>query len=329
MAFVRRTTLAGLSWLALMGAAQAEAPRFTFPADCELGRTCFVQNHVDHDPSPEARDFACGTLTYDGHNGTDIRVPTLRAQQAGVDVLAAADGRVARRRDGVPDVSVRTAGRAAVQGAECGNGVVIDHGNGWETQYCHMAQGSLRVRPGDPVKAGQPLGRIGLSGLTEYPHLHFTARLQGQIVDPFAFEAPPGTCSAGKSLWDKIPPALAYQPGAVLNAGFAPGPVTMEAIESGDAALATPGPDSPALVAYVRAIGLKAGDVQKLTLTDPAGRVLAESPGQALDRPKAQVMLFTGVRKPAAGWASGRYRARYTVLRGEKIVLEKDLELTM
>ena len=52
-----------------------------------------------------------------------------------------------------------------------------------------MANGSLQVKPGDLVRAGQPLGHVGLSGLTEYPHLHFTIRHQGKIADPFAYGA--------------------------------------------------------------------------------------------------------------------------------------------
>jgi hypothetical protein len=72
-------------WLALAGAALAETaaadpPRLQVPVACEVGRTCFIQNYLDQDPSPESKDFACGTLTYDGHNGTDFRVPTLKSQ---------------------------------------------------------------------------------------------------------------------------------------------------------------------------------------------------------------------------------------------------------
>ena len=324
-----RLALAGLSCCAV-AQASADALRLKFPVACQLGQTCFIQNHVDHDASPGAQDFACGTLTYDGHDGTDIRVPTLRAQRAGVDVLAAASGRVARARDGVPDISVRAGREAAVKGAECGNGLIIEHQDGWETQYCHLAQGSLRLRTGDKVTAGQPIASIGLSGLTEYPHLHFTVRQRGRVVDPFAFETAVGVCNGGTSIWDgEVHPALSYQPGAVLNAGFAAGPVTMEAIEAGEPRLATPGPDSPALVFYVRSIGLKAGDVQRLTLTGPDGRLLAENQGEALDRPKAQAMRYAGVRRPATGWAPGRYQAKFALVRAGKVVLERDLELAM
>ena len=113
-------------------------------------------------------------------------------------VVAAADGKVLRVRDGVEDVSITGRGRESVANSECGNGVVVEHGNGWETQYCHMAKGSLSVKPGDTVKAGDRLGRIGLSGMTEFPHLHFTLRKDGKVVDPFAHGAPAKSCGGGR-----------------------------------------------------------------------------------------------------------------------------------
>ncbi len=82
-----------------------------------------------------------------------------------MDVLASASGRVVRMRDGVPDGAFGKSAREAVRDIECGNGVVIEHPGGWETQYCHMANGSLAVKPGDDVAQGRRLGRIGLSGL--------------------------------------------------------------------------------------------------------------------------------------------------------------------
>jgi hypothetical protein len=115
----------------------------------------------------------------------------------------------------------------------------------------------------------------------------------------------------------------------VLNAGFAPGPVTMEAIESGAARAASVTPAAPALVAYVRAIGLKAGDVQRLTLTAPDGTVLAENEAPPLDRDKAQWMMFAGLRRPAAGWRPGLYRAAYSVERAGKPALRHEFTLEL
>lgn len=314
----------GLVLAALPLTAPAQEIAFRLPVACEIGRTCFIQHYVDSDPSSAVQDYQCGTLSYDGHNGTDIRVPTTAAQKAGVDVLAAADGRVLRIRDGMEDVSVADGGRESVENTECGNGLVIEHQAGWETQYCHMAKGSLAVKPGDRVRAGDRLGRIGLSGLTEFPHLHFTVRKDGKVVDPFAHGAPEKSCGGGASLWEaSLRGVLAYQAGSVLNKGFAPGPVTMEGIESGEAERTVPTTQSPALVAYVRAIGLKGGDVQILTLFDTDGRSIAQNRAPPLDRAKAQWMMFAGIRQPAGGFRPGLYRAIYRLERGGKPVIEQ------
>jgi hypothetical protein len=299
------------------------------PVDCVIGTTCFVQHYVDEDPSDGARDYRCGTLTYDGHDGTDFRVPTLAAQKAGVDVLAAARGRVLRIRDGQKDGALARSGQEAVGGAECGNGVVIAHEGGFETQYCHLAEGSVAVHPGDPVEAGQRIGRIGQSGLAEFPHLHLTLRKGGMPVDPFRGRAT-AACGGDLAYWDgAVRQALGYSQGSVINRGFATGPVTMAEIEAGAAGAREPGADAPALVAFVRAIGLRQGDVQVLTLTAPDGKVLAENRAEPLDRNKAQWMMFSGVRRPAEGWPAGAFTAHYRVLRAGQPALESAFSIDL
>ena len=54
-----------------------------------------------------------------------------------------------------------------------GNYVLIDHGNREYSLYAHMQPGSVHVRPGDSVAAGTLLGRLGSSGNSTEPHLHF------------------------------------------------------------------------------------------------------------------------------------------------------------
>src|SRR5215831_9272833 len=85
-----------------VGAENTGAPQFALPIDCQIGKTCIVQNYVDHEPGPAARDYRCGSLTYDGHKGTDIRIPDRSLFERGVAVLAAASGRVRALRDGMP-----------------------------------------------------------------------------------------------------------------------------------------------------------------------------------------------------------------------------------
>ncbi|WP_407520762.1 M23 family metallopeptidase [Methylobacterium oryzisoli] len=319
------TLLLALSWCP--AAALAEPFRLRLPLACEPGRTCFVQHYVDHDPSAGARDHTCGSRTYDGHDGTDFRLATraLAAREPGT-VLAAAGGRVLRTRNDAEDRSLREVGRAAVAGRECGNGLVIAHPDGYETQYCHLAKGSVRVRPGETVTAGQPIAQVGFSGATEFPHLHLTLRRHGTVVDPFA----PGLAADGcrpeaataETVWEEpVRAALAYQAGAVLTAGFADGPVTQDAVES--EATRRPGRDAAALVAFVHAIGLDTGDVQRLTVTGPDGRVLAENQAAPLLRPRAESLLFAGRRRPPDGWASGPYTATFRVMRAGAVAIER------
>lgn len=303
--------------------AAEDAPKLAFPLACEIGRTCAVQSYVDRDPGPGVLDYHCGHRTYQAHDGVDIRLLDMAQQARGVDVLAAAAGRVARLRDGVADVSIRAAGAPSVKGQECGNGVVIDHGGGWETQYCHLARGSLKVKVGDTVAAGQPIAHVGLSGDTEFPHLHITVRHAGQIVDPFApGPVAAGACGAQAGLWTpQAGKALAYRSGVVLNIGFGTAVNPMEAVENHT--VATPTAAAPAVVAYARLIGLEAGDVVRLRLLGPDGGVLAEAAQPPLDHDKAQWLSQVGRKKPAQGWPPGPYTGEVSVQRGGAVVLKQ------
>lgn len=312
-------------------ATSVDGPRLAFPVACEIGKTCEVQNFVDRDPGPGTKDYRCGAQTYQDHGGVDIRLHDMEAQAAGANVLAAAPGRVARLRDGVADISVKAPGAPPLNGQDCGNGVVIDHGDGWETQYCHLAKGSVMVKQGDQVATGQPIARIGMSGNTEYPHLHITVRKDGVMVDPFAPAMAAAACAiggAGDGLWTpQAAKVMAYKPGAVLNAGFAAGPLTMEAIEAGR--ISAPTGQSSMLIAYVRAINLQGGDIQKLVIKTPDGALLTEAAQPGLDRAKAQFMFFTGKRTPAGGWRPGAYSATYSVQRNGKDVITQSFAITL
>jgi len=299
-------------------AAAAGAPRLGLPVACDMSRDCFVQNYVDQDPGPGAQDYTCGPLTYDGHDGTDIRVRSESEFHSGVAVLAAADGVVRAVRDSMPDISFRDRAAAALQGLEAGNGVVLDHGDGWRTQYSHLRRGSIAVTPGQRVAAGTPLGLVGLSGMTEFPHLHFSVRHRGVTLDPFTGRPPGSGCAAGDrddALWDRAArDALAYRAGGLLAAGFATQAPTLEAALDG-AYDAPPRRAAPALVFWAAAWGLRAGDRETLRLTAPDGSVLAETSTE-MPGDKAQWIRFAGHRLRQGAWPPGRYRGEYRVLRG-------------
>jgi murein DD-endopeptidase MepM/ murein hydrolase activator NlpD len=113
------------------------------------------------------------------HSGIDIGAP------AGTPVHAPADAVVA-------DV-----GRYYF----CGKTLTLDMGEGLYSVYCHLSK--IKVKPGQRVKQGQLVGKIGATGRTTGPNLHWTVRLNGAAVDPGVFlganapsPAQPATASA-------------------------------------------------------------------------------------------------------------------------------------
>ena len=322
-----------LALLPALAMAQGELS-LALPIDCEIGKTCIVQNYVDHDPGPGARDYRCGWLTYDGHKGTDIRVTATAMFRQGVAVLAAAPGRVRALREGMQDASMRTLGKAAIAGREAGNSVVIEHGEGWETQYAHLRQGSVTVRAGERVAAGQKLGLVGLSGNTEFPHLHVEVRHHGKSVDPFLGLGSVTACRSGDSpLWQQPSlDALAYLPTGVLEAGIAGAPPAIGAGNVDRNQSETFTSVAGAAVFWVQIYGAQANDLEEFRLLAPDGRVLAERKGR-IARNRAQWLAYVGVRRRGADWPAGTYRGEYALYRGPRqeeklIAFEREVKLT-
>ena len=320
-----RTAVAVLLGGVLVGAAArgADALELGLPIDCTVGTSCFIQKYPDAEPGPAARDYACGRLVGDGHKGTDIRITGLQAMARGVAVRAATAGTVRAVRDGMADVDVRQAGRQAVRQRECGNAVVLSHRDGWETQYCHMRKGSVAVRSGQLVAAGVQLGLVGLSGLTQYPHLHFEVRRGEQVVDPFVGLTGSQGCGATRRpLWSKAAAAmLGYRPSGLLLAGFHSGPVTLDGIERGDYRSENLPAAAPALVYWVRISGLLAGDVSVLRLRGPSGKPLASDQSEPAAAAKLQWMVFIGLKRPGTAWPAGAYGGGFELWRDGRLVL--------
>jgi len=104
-----------------------------------------------HDPMTGSEDF---------HAGLDI------AGEKGQPIYATASGRISQ---------------AGYQGAY-GNLVVVDHGFGLETKYGHLS--SFSVKPGQTVKRGDVIGRLGATGRATGNHLHYEVRANGRLLNP-------------------------------------------------------------------------------------------------------------------------------------------------
>jgi murein DD-endopeptidase MepM/ murein hydrolase activator NlpD len=116
----------------------------------------------------------------DLNSGFGVRIdPFLRtpAMHTGVDF---------RGNVGDP-VYATAAGRVVQAGWNSGYGrmVEIDHGNGLSTRYAHLSV--IEVEEGETVRVGQVVGRVGSTGRSTGPHLHYETRVEGEPVDPQKF----------------------------------------------------------------------------------------------------------------------------------------------
>ena len=297
-------------------------PKLGLPIDCTLGDDCFLLNHVDHDPGPGVEDFTCGPASYDGHDGTDFAVPSYAAMRAGVAVLAAAPGVVRATRDGMPDLGLQDTPAEVLDGQECGNGVLIDHGDGWETQYCHLANGSVVVETGDHVGRGAEIGLVGLSGFTEFPHVHLSVRKDGVEIDPFETDGA-RVCGAddgpGDDLWLEPP---GHQPGGIVAAGVFDAVPDYEAVKQGETHRAVLPADAPGLVGWALVHGGRVGDVVEITLRAPDGQIYHRHRA-TLEKDQVLLMRAAGRKRPDGGWATGDWQVTTRLIRADAVLDER------
>lgn len=306
--------------------ASAQPFQLALPVDCRAADHCFVMLYPDRDPSPKAIDFNCGRLTYDGHKGTDFAIPDAGTMARGIPVVASAPGQVLRVRDGLPDRRQNAERSPELQGQECGNGVVVDHGDGWTTQYCHLRQGSIAVEPGDRLTTGDPIGLVGQSGLASFPHVHLQVAHNNRIVDPFVGLNGPSGCQAGnrQPLWAE---PLPYQPTGEIRAGFAMREPSLGELWDGQYSQTELPRNSPALLFWVHAFGVQTGDVEAIELRDPQGEVVAQD-RQPIAQSRRVWLRYTG-KRASQPLTPGRWQGRYSLERNGQVLIDVEREVLL
>lgn len=173
------------------GGGPAEGTQLLSPLSGTLNHTFFYLNYVDEDAGTGIQDYTCGPKTYDGHQGTDITLPSFAVMDSGVAVRAVAAGEVVATHDGEFDRQ-----KAWIPGAVW-NFVAIRHADGIVTIYGHLKQNSVSVSVGQFVQVGTLLGEVGSSGFSDIPHLHLEVHDEnGAVIDPWR-----GPCGASQSRW--------------------------------------------------------------------------------------------------------------------------------
>ena len=109
----------------------------------------------------------------EGHGGIDIVREGYRLD----NITAHSDGTVVQV---INNVNVTTPNEPT----NPGNMVRIDHGNGYQTRYLHLAYNSIKLRVGDRVREGQVIGFMGNTGNAFGAHLHFEVLKDGNRIDP-------------------------------------------------------------------------------------------------------------------------------------------------
>lgn len=141
-----------------------------------------ISNYVDHGLT-DVIDYHCGNRSYEGHMGTDIYTWPFSWKQMDdeqADIVAAEAGEILFKSDGYYDQS------CAMNGGNW-NAVYILHNDGSIAWYGHMKTNSLTTKNvGDMVTKGEFLGKVGSSGNSTGPHLHFEVYdADNNLIDPF------------------------------------------------------------------------------------------------------------------------------------------------
>lgn len=311
-------TLGAILFALLPGAAHGEPPTLDLPLDCLTGTDCFIQKYVDHAPSGAYRDYRCGSLSDDGHKGTDFRLRDFKMMERGISVRAAAQGTVVHTRDGMPDVHAGLVGKDAVFDRGLGNAVVIDHGGDWRSIYGHLRRGGVSVTKGQRVASGDTIGMVGLSGLTEFPHVHFQVTHRGMPVDPFTgmsvkSDSKSDACGTftGLSLWRKSAlDALTYRRTFLLHAGFSDKAMKRAALQYGLYDRNTFPTTARNLLFGVFFAGVRAGDVYRLRFFDPGGSMIFDKTG-AFQKHSGVRFMTGGKTSRTQPWTTGLYQAKF------------------
>ncbi len=314
------------SWLVIiLSTGNSYAIDIVMPVACNYGKDCFISNYFDHDAAVDSfKDHSCGLMSQDGYKSTDFILKNMAQMKEGVNVLAGDSGIIKSVRNDVADVNVDLSGTEAVRGYECGNGLLIEHKRGYETQYCHLKKDSINVKRGDKVEKGQIIGQVGLSGLTSFPYLEFTVRMNGKALDPFTGEDP----VSGKAevacdsldiypLWDKVTEKLlSYITTAQLSSGFSSKVPNAQGAREGRYTATSIDNNTKLLSFWIDILGAVKGDKLKMSIISTGGEeIYSNTKTFTSDKRHLFQLIGTKLDDNKKVWPNGTYIGKAKLFR--------------
>lgn len=302
----RRAPRTGLAVAAMAGLAALAAACDPGPPDPTLFHTPIEgDNYADwfYGPLPnhvatagQAEDYQCGTKAIDYRKATAFLIPSLRAMDQGVNVLAAYQGEVVESVDEYEDRNL------SYEYNLPGNRVRIAHPDGLLSEYRNLRQGANTVEVGDRVETGQVIGQAGSSGDSNWPRVGFVAIDQdGEIFDPWA-----GPCALTESLWaDQHDYPIAF---TVIDKGTTDQDPTLATVASRPPDVTTFQYDQD-ITFWVHALNRPAG-FYMLHLIGPEGAT--DSLAFAYPSAHPANTLFGGLIRVPAGQPAGDWALQYS-----------------
>ena len=161
--------------------------KFVVPIGGTPGVDWAITAYTDQDPDPDnASDYRGRQYTFEGADSVYFALDGYGSMDRGIDAYAAAPGTVVETHDGEFDRH-----HAPVSPSVPDNYVLVDHGDGWQSRYGGLKNGSVAVSPGQAVAAGQKVGLVGgsggrVAGFYQFgPYLDFKVTHEGQWVETF------------------------------------------------------------------------------------------------------------------------------------------------
>jgi hypothetical protein len=316
-------------WVGLMAvfaasysfAADAVPAQLQWPLSCSAGRDCFIKAYPDvtawTDPSKPV-DYRCGGRTEPGLAGTKVMFKDWATALDDQPIYPVAMGRVKEITDHFAD------GEVQPDEHSCGNRVVVDHG-GWESTYCHLKQGSVKVAVGQNLVLNDVLGYAGQSGAVAEPMLAFYLTQGGLPFDPFLGQTIATTKPCVKAghtgVWTT---EVNYLDAAHISSGFGARVVNHLEVKANAGLPAREiSAKSPYLVAWIRVQHVMQGDEEIFTLANPAGKVVQRRV-QKLPGYSPDYLSYVLFKAGKDGLNKGDWLSHYELKRSGRIILQKN-----